>query len=187
MILTIQQKVVTIWISFSCPLLFTFQRFILLSFWVTGSQLSQCFAVFFLSKFKQNPDLQFWAEKIQISTPFCWMIRIVLQLFYYKTPLKLKLESSENRNAPSEFFWTHFARIIVARQHWHPVLWPMFIKVRKFIIFSSLTPRANILKMNYHCNEKLIIRKDKIQGWKIVISTEFLFLSLWFQKNKGNW
>ena len=33
------------WLFFSCHSLFTFQRTVLLSFSVTGSQLSQCFAV----------------------------------------------------------------------------------------------------------------------------------------------
>ena len=55
-ILNIHKKVVKIWVFFSCHSVFIILRTVFLSFWVIGSQLSQCFAVrnsvFFLSKTK---------------------------------------------------------------------------------------------------------------------------------------
>ena len=156
------------------------------NFWVIGGQLSQYFALR-NSVLLRNKNKSLIFSSVRENSNFHTFLlddqNRTSAFLQQRHPVKMHM--IRNKNAPSEYVWTHSARIIVARQHWHPVLWSMFIKVRKFIIFSSLTP--NILKMNYHCNEKLIIRKTKFKDEKIGISTEFLFLSLWVQKNKGNW
>ena len=67
-ILNIHKKVVKIWVFFSSQSVFIILRTVFLSFWVIGSQLSQCFAVrnsvFFLSKTRTKV---LWLEKFKFS------------------------------------------------------------------------------------------------------------------------
>ena len=81
--------ILKIWIFLSCHSVVTFLRTVLLNFWVTGGQLSLCFAGYFLTK----TETKAWVRNFKV----CCMLRIIHKHFlhratftYFVTELKIR-------------------------------------------------------------------------------------------------